>query len=80
MDFVNNNDGNTIAKVIKKQFSDTALEDLEVMINRYKEANVWLDRPFIEEDFYNNLIQLLTENNIIKDYVSYQDLINNLDE
>jgi NitT/TauT family transport system substrate-binding protein len=80
MDFVNNNDGDKIAKVIQKQFSDTSIEDLKIMINRYKDANVWLDSPFIEKDFYNNLINLLLENSIIKDQVDYKYLVNNLYE
>ncbi len=74
------NDGSTIAKDIQKQFSDTSIEDLSLMINRYKEADVWLDNPFVEEDFFNTLITLLEENGLIKEKVNYNDLVNNMYE
>ena len=50
------------------------------MINRYKEASVWLDSPFVEEDFFNTLITLLEENGLIKEKVNYNDLVNNMYE
>ncbi len=75
-----NNDGNEIAKIIQKQFSDTSLDDLSVMINRYKEADVWLDNPFVEEKFFNTLTDLLKENGLIKEKVNYKDLVNNMYE
>ena len=75
-----NNNGDTIAKTIQKQFSDTSIEDLTIMINRYKEADVWLDNPYVEEDFFNTLIELLEENGLIKEKVNYKYLVNNLYE
>ena len=80
MDYTLNNDGLDVAKVIQKQFSDTSTKDLAIMINRYKEADVWLNCPYIEKDFYNTLIDLLKENNLIKNKVNYKDLVNNLYE
>ena len=80
MDFTLNNKGLTTAKVIYKQFSDTKIEDLAIMIDRYKEADAWLTNPFVEEKFYNSLVKLLQDNNLIKDKVYYKDLVNNLYE
>ena len=74
------NDGDTIAKDIQKQFSDTSIEDLSIMINRYKEADSWLDNSYIEEEFFNTLINLLEENGLIKEKVNYNDLVNNMYE
>ncbi len=78
MDYTLNNDGKDIAKVIKKQFSDTNEEDLATMINRYKSADAWLSTPFIEEEFYNTIASLLKDNNLINENVYYKDLVNNL--
>ncbi len=74
------NDGDVIAKKIQKQFSDTSIEDLSIMINRYKEADVWLDNPYVEEDFFNTLVSLLEDNGLIKDKVNYNELVNNMYE
>lgn len=80
LEFVVNNDDENIAKAVKKQFKDTSLSDLTAQIKRYKEADVWLKTPFIEENFYNTLVDLLKDNNLLKSTVYYEDLINNLYE
>ena len=80
MDYTLENSGKDIAKVINKQFSDTKLKDLEVMIERYKDADAWLNTPYVEEEFFNTLTKLLKENNLIKDNVYYKDMVNNLYE
>lgn len=80
MDYTFKNDELTIAKSIQKQFSDTNLEDLSTMIKRYKESDAWLSTPYVEEDFYNTLMNLLKDNKLIDKEVPYQDLVNNLDE
>ena len=50
------------------------------MIQSYKDADVWLDNPFIEEKFFNTIVELLKENKIIDNDVYYKDLVNNLYE
>lgn len=80
MDFTINNTGEVIAKVIQKQFSDTSIDDLSVMINRYKESDAWLKTPFVEENFYNTLMNLLKDNDLIEKPVKYNDIVNNMYE
>ncbi len=80
LDYTMNNDGEKIAEVIKKQFTDTDIKDLSIMINRYKEADVWYSNPTVDEKSFNTLVLLLQENSLIKDQVSYKDLVNNLYE
>lgn len=80
LEYTLNNKSENTANIIKPQFSDTKIEDLKIMIDRYKEADVWLTTPYISKEFYNTLVNLLKDNNLIKDNVSYQDLIINLDE
>ncbi len=80
IEYTTQNSSATVAKVIQKQFSDTNIEDLTTMIERYRQADVWLPNPYVEEDFFNTLVQLLKENNLIKENVYYQDLVNNLYE
>lgn len=80
LNFVLNNEPLVVAKAIQKQFSEQSLEDLEIQISHYKEADVWLKNPYISEELFNTLTELLQENNLLKDNVYYKDLINNLYE
>lgn len=80
LEFTMTNDSNIVAKSIHNQFIDTDIKDLEVMIDRYKEADVWLDSPFIEEEFFNTTVNLLNESNIINNNIPYNDLVINLYE
>ena len=76
--YVKNNNDKTIANVIKKQFSDATIDELNVQIERYKKADAWLDSPYLSEDFYNTLIELLEDNDLLKKPVYYEKMVNNL--
>lgn len=76
--YVENNNGKTIANVIKKQFSDATIDELSAQIERYKKADAWLDSPYLSEDFYNTLIELLEDNDLLKKPVYYEKMVNNL--
>ncbi len=80
MDYTLNNDAKDVAKIVQKQFSDTSIEDLSIVIERYKNADVWLDNTFIEENFFNTLTNLLKDNKLINTNIPYHDLVHNLDE
>lgn len=69
-----------IANVISKQFPDTSINDLELMIKNYKEADTWLPNTHITEDSFNNLQKLLIDNNLSKKYVPYEELIINYEK
>ncbi len=75
--FCKENNGNKIAKVILGQFPDTSLSDLTIIVERYKKADSWLDTPFISEESFNNLQEIMILNNQINKKVPYQKLINN---
>ncbi len=75
LEFVKNNNEMKIAKSIYKQFPDLSLNDLSTIIKRYKDADSFLDSSYIEEKLLINLENLLIDNNLLKDYVPYNDLI-----
>lgn len=75
LEFVKNNDEMKIAKSIYKQFPDLSLNDLSTIIKRYKDADSFLDSSYIEEKLLINLENLLIDNNLLKDYVPYNNLI-----
>ena len=75
LEFVKNNDEMKIAKSIYKQFPDLSLNDLSTIVKRYKDADSFLDSSYTEEKLLVNLENLLIDNNLLKDYVPYNDLI-----
>ena len=80
LEFVLNNDSKTTASVILPEFPDSALNDIITIIDNYKEYDSWLTTPYISEESFNNLQDMLIDNNLIEDYVPYSDLVHNLYE
>ena len=80
LEFVLKNDSETTAKVILPQFPDSALNDIITIIDNYKEYDSWLNNPYISEESFNNLQDMLIDNNLLEDYVLYSNLIHNLYE
>lgn len=77
LEYTNTHSAKEIAKVIKKQFPDNNLEDLEIMIQNYKDADTWLNNTYISKTSLDNLQKLLYENKLIDNYVSYKKIIVN---
>lgn len=75
LDYVNNNDANTIAKSIHKQFSDLSIETLTKIVENYKNINSWFTNTAIPEEAYNNLNNMLIKNKLINKKISYSKII-----
>lgn len=67
-----------IAETIIGQFPDTSINDLITIVKRYKEADSWLKNPTIEEKLFNNLEDIMIDSKQIKEYVPFDDLVENL--
>lgn len=80
LEFVKNNDSQTIANIILPEFPDSSLNDIATIIDNYKKYDSWLENPFITETSFTNLENILVENKLIDDYVPYNKLITNLYE
>lgn len=78
LEYTEKNDALVIAKDILPQFPDTSLNDLTTIIDRYKAADSWQSSTQISEMAFNNLEDVLLDNNLIKDYVPFKDLVINL--
>lgn len=75
--FTKNNNSKDIAKIIIDLFPDTSIEDLTTIIERYKNADSWLDNTFITEEMFKNLEDMMIDSKLLKEYVPYKDLIIN---
>ena len=77
LEYTLTNDSKTLAKNIINLFPDTSITDLEIIINRYKEADSWLTNTYISEDMFKNLEKMMIDSKLIKNYVPYEELIVN---
>ncbi len=78
--FIEENDNKKIAEIILPQFPDSSLNDIETILDNYKKYDSWLKNPFISEESFNNLQDILLDNKLIKEKTPYKKLINNLYE
>ena len=77
LDYVKKHNNKEIAKVILNQFPDSSLNDIETILKRYKDSDSWLDTPYISEESFENLEDIMINANQLDDYVPYNKLINN---
>lgn len=80
LDYVKNHSDIEIAKNILPQFPDNSLNDVELIVKRYREADSWLDNTTITEKSYKNLENIMINNNLLDDFVSFNDLVKDLNE
>lgn len=76
--YVNSHSAEEIAKVILPQFPDISLKDLTIIVDNYKKYDSWLSTPFITEESYKNLQNIMIDAELLKDYVPYDKLIKNI--
>ena len=77
LEFTKNNNSKDIAKIIIDLFPDTSIEDLTTIIERYKNADSWLNNTFITEEMFKNLEDMMIDSKLLKEYIPYKDLIIN---
>ena len=80
LDYINSNSIEDVAKLLIKQFPDNSLSEIEMIVKRYKNSDSWLDNTTITEDLYNNLEDLMIDNNLLDTYVPFNDLVINFNE
>ena len=56
LEFVKKNNSETIANVIKSEFTGTSFDDIVKVVDRYKGADSWQTDTTIREGAYNNLL------------------------
>lgn len=77
LEYVHNTDSKVIANDLKNQFPDLSLEDLTKVIQRYKDADSWWDNTYIEEEAYNNLLDLMKYNKSLDKNIDFNLLVDN---
>lgn len=77
LEFVKNNEPEVVAEVIHNQFKDESLNNLTTMIKRYKDYDCWYNDTHIKEIAYQNLEQVMLDNNLIENKIDFNILVNN---
>lgn len=80
IDYTLKTESTIVAEDIIDQFPDTKIDELAVMINRYKEYDCWLTIPYVSEELFTNLEDFLIDFELIDSYVPYENLVNNFYE
>ncbi len=77
IDYVQNHTSEEIAKSILPQFPDISLTDLTQIVDNYKKYDSWFTTPFITEESYKNLEDIMIGADLLDAYVPYDKLVNN---
>lgn len=80
LDYVRSNDEESIANVILNQFPDSSLNDVIKIVKRYKDADSWLNNTTITKDSYENLEDIMIDNDLLNEYVDFNKLVIDLNE
>ena len=80
IEYTLNNDSKKIARDIISQFPDLNINDLSLMIQRYKESKSWLEDPYVTEKTFENLEDFLVKFDLLKDTGLYNKVVYNLYE
>ncbi len=75
LDFVHNNNSETIANIIVKEFPDTSIEDLIITIDQYKKTDTWPKTTDFTEESFNHMQNIMENANQLEKRVDYDDLI-----
>ena len=75
LDFVHNNDSKTIAEIIKDEFPDTKIEDIEIAIEKYKKTDTWPTTTTFTEESFDHMQDIMINANQLEKKVNYDDLI-----
>lgn len=80
IDYVSKHSDEEVAECIHKQFTDIPLNDLTMIIKRYRDADSWFDNTSISEEAYKNLENIMIDNELLKSYVPFNELVIDLNE
>lgn len=74
--WVEENEAEEIAKVIKPQFPDTDIEIIETVIERYKKQHSFATEPLLDEEEWNHLQDIMEEAGELPARADYRTLVN----
>lgn len=80
LEYVNNHSNEEVADVILKQFPDSSRNEIITIVGRYRDADSWLYNTTITKESYENLEDIMIDNNLLDEYVPFDTLVIDLNE
>ena len=75
MDYVNSHTAEEIAQTIQPQFEETPLENITIIVGRYKDQDSWKADTVFEKESFDLLQNILEEAGELPERVPYEDLV-----
>ena len=75
--FVMKESNRRVAESVHSFFSDSSVDDLEKVVGRYREANVWCDTPYFNSEGFNLLMDVMMEAGELEKRAPYEKLVDN---
>lgn len=75
--YVKNTDTIMLANDIKGQFPDTDIKELDNIIKRYKEADSWWNKTYVNKEAYERLEDIMIYNKSLDKKVNFDKLVTN---
>ncbi len=75
IDYVNSHTAKEVAEVIAPQFAETSVENITIIVERYKAQDTWKNDTIFTEESFNLLQDILTEAGELSEKVPYSKLV-----
>ncbi len=66
-----------VAEAIHSSFTDISIDDLEEVVKRYKEADVWCNSPYFSREGFERLMDIMQEADELDKRANYDVLVTN---
>ncbi len=77
LDYVHNHTASDIADIILDYFPDTSRDDLETIIQRYKDIDSWFTTTYITEENFNHIQEIAENAGQLDTRAPYDKLVDN---
>ncbi len=77
LDYVHNNSAKDIAEVILPYFPDISKNDLETIIQRYKDIDSWFDTTYITKENFDHVQEIMESANQLDKRAPFDKLVDN---
>jgi NitT/TauT family transport system substrate-binding protein len=75
--FVKDHTNLEVAKVLQKTFTDIPLENLEIIVERYRSIDAWCLNPYFEKEGFEKLMDVMELAGELEKRAKYGDLVKN---
>lgn len=75
--FVKEHTDYEVAVALQKTFTEIPLENLEIIVNRYRSIDAWCTTPYFDKEGFEKLMDVMELAGELEKRANYEDLVNN---